>query len=98
METTITQTPSQSLIDDISSLGDDFILRVFNNDTTTFLEVIMVLTLSLPCDVPYAQSCAQQIDALGSCEVLKSSYTHCEEVQKALKIIKVESEIISNLD
>jgi len=96
--TVTTTTPSQSIIDDISSLGDDFILRVFNNDTTTFLEVIMVLMFSLPCDMPFAQSCAQQIDALGSCEVLKSTYAHCEEVQKALKGIKVDSEIISSLD
>jgi len=92
---TITQTPSQSLIDDISSLGDNHILRVFNNDTTTFLEVIATLMISLPCDMAYAQSCATQIDALGSCEVIKSTYAHCEQVQEALKQVRVNSEIIS---
>ena len=100
METTTetTMAPSQSLIDDISRLGDDFILRVFNNDTTTFTEVVMVLALMIPCDVAYAQSCAVQIDSQGSSEVMKSTFSHCEQVKEALLLIKVKSEILSALD
>ena len=91
------ETPSQSIIDDISSLGDNYILRVLNNDTTTFVEVIVTLMMALPCDEAYAQSCAIQIDALGSSEVMKCNYTHCEQVQNALKLIRVQSEILPEI-
>jgi len=87
---------SKSLIKDIDSLSDDHILVAYDNTTTQFQLVLLVLAVAIPCSPPEAQILASQIHHFGQCEVLQSTYEHCFFVKESLSEINIRAQIFHN--
>jgi ATP-dependent Clp protease adaptor protein ClpS len=79
-------------LDERSSRGG-WLVRVFNNETNTYEEVITILMLATGCDVEEAYIETWEIDHLGQSVVHIADKTECEEVAKVIAKIGIRTEV-----
>lgn len=71
----------------------EFIVRVYNNDSNTYEEVMTVLMLATSCDADEAYMEAWEIDHLGSSVVHSGSESVCEKAAQIISTIGIRVEV-----
>lgn len=74
------------------SRGDGWEVMVYNNDTNTYEEVIMVLMLATDCDVEEAYIEAWEIDHYGKCVVHLADESDCRSAAEIIATIGIQVE------
>lgn len=75
--------------------SDEYCIIVYNNDTNTFVDVIMILCVALQIDQQRAELHAWDIHLLGSSRVYYGSSTDCESRASIINKIGIRTEVCS---
>lgn len=70
----------------------DWVVVVYNNDSNTYEEVIVILMLATNCEVEEAYIEAWEIDHHGQCTVHRSSQEECEHAAEIIRSIGIRVE------
>ena len=86
-------TISPRIIEQISELSDPgWKVTVFNNETNTYQEVILILVAATGCDVEEAYVETWEIDRHGQCIVHRGSQEECEKARDIIATIGIHVE------
>jgi hypothetical protein len=90
---TVVERPSETHIED--SLTESWIVVVFNNETNTYDEVVMILMVATHCPLNEAEIETWEIDRLGKSVVHCAGKEECEEVASVIRQIGIKVEVFS---
>lgn len=90
MSTTVLPNPVDEIED---SASGDYCIVVYNNETNSFAEVIMILAIALNIDTERAELHAWDIHLRGSADVYFSSEEDCESRAKIISSIGIKTEV-----
>ena len=87
---------SESILNDINALDENYSIIAYDNDVTPFDVVFYVLKTVVPLSDQQAYDVTYAIHVFGKESVYTGSLNHCEKIANALKNVHVKSEIIKN--
>lgn len=73
--------------------SDEYCIVVYNNDVTSFPEVITILSIALQIDADRAELYAWDIHLLGSARVYYGSRSDCETRAEIISKIGIRAEV-----
>jgi len=91
----VIQSPEMDSVD--PNVGD-YAVKAFNNDITSFMDVVGVLIMSCGYDAIISEAIALKIHKQGEVVVFSGSKTRCEEVIKDFTDIGVKAVLIGGED
>jgi len=80
--------------DHSGSTEPDWMVIVYNNDTNTYEEVMVILMLATGCDEQEAYIEAWEIDHYGKCVVYRASSDECRGVAEVISTIGIRVEAL----
>jgi len=87
----IIERPDEQVQD--SSHGEGWMVTVYNNETNTYDEVILILMIATHCNAEEAYIETWEIDHLGKSVVHRASQETCQEVASVIATIGIQVEV-----